>query len=298
TETCAAIGLAMFAGRMQRIEARGKYGDVFERAFYNGVLSGMSADGKSFFYMNPLEVDPDFNDVNTSTLDKEWHPPTTRKECFDCSCCPPNIVRFIPSFANYMYTFDEDTLYVHQFAESEMNFEGMSVTMTTNYPADGTVKISCNTGGKRLAVRVPGWCRKFDINADYELKNGYAYIDNPSEVVVSFDMPVEVIKANRRVHDCAGRVAVTRGPVVYCAEGVDNGPDVKNIRIDINGSFETAPSEFLLPALKTTGYRDPASDELYMTADGKYEEVPLTLIPYFGFANRGETDMNVWLLTK
>ncbi|MBP5093471.1 MAG: glycoside hydrolase family 127 protein, partial [Abditibacteriota bacterium] len=227
-----------------------------------------------------------------------WHPPTTRKECFDCSCCPPNIVRFIPSFADYMYTFDEDTLYVHQFAESEMNFEGMSVTMTTNYPADGTVKISCNTGGKRLAVRVPGWCRKFDINADYELKNGYAYIDNPSEVVVSFDMPVEVIKANRRVHDCAGRVAITRGPVVYCAEGVDNGPDVKNIRVDINGSFETAPSEFLLPALKTTGYRDPASDELYMTADGKYEEVPLTLIPYFGFANRGETDMNVWLLTK
>ena len=291
-ETCAAIALALFAGRMQAMEIDSKYADVFERALYNGILSGVSMDGESFFYENPLAIDLAFGD------DNRRHAATQRSKVFGCSCCPPNIVRFIPSVADYMYTYDDDTLYIHQFMNSEMNFEGISVKQTTEYPADGKIKFVCDTKGRKIAVRIPGWCRDYTVSVPYELKNGYAYIDNTKEFTVNFKMPVTAVKANVNVHDCAGRVAVTRGPVVYCAEGVDNGKNLSNVRVNIKGSFKTEPSEFLLPAIKTTGYRDPDSNSLYMPADKKYEKMTLTLIPYYAFANRGETDMNVWLLAK
>jgi len=111
-------------------------------------------------------------------------------------------------------------------------------------------------------------------------------------------MPATVVRANRRVHDNAGRVAVMRGPVVYCAEGVDNGKDTRNIRIDKKGDFEIKDSEFLLPTIHTTAYQLPESDELYFAAEDTWAEMPLMLIPYYAFANRGESEMNVWLLEK
>ena len=109
-------------------------------------------------------------------------------------------------------------------------------------------------------------------------------------------MPVRFIAANRRVHADAGRVAIMRGPVVYCAEGIDNGADVKSVSININAGFEIKESEFLLPVLKTKAYRPKETDSLYYEAGDDYEEIPLTLIPYYAFANRGETEMTVWLL--
>lgn len=111
-------------------------------------------------------------------------------------------------------------------------------------------------------------------------------------------MPVRVIAANRRVHADAGRVAVMRGPVVYCAEGVDNGPDLRSVALDLNAAFEAVPGPFLLPNLKTTAWRPKAADALYYEAGENYEAVPLTLVPYYAFANRGETEMQVWLLRK
>lgn len=297
-ETCAAIALAFFASRMSLAEPDSKYADVVERVMYNGFLSGISMDGKSFFYENPLEIDPAFNDVNKSTNSKEYFPITQRVEVFGCSCCPPNIVRFIPSIAEYMYSFDNDTVYVHQYINSETKCEDIVITQKTSYPENGTIRINCSIGSRKIALRIPGWCKCFSVNREYEMKNGYAVIDADGEIVLELDMPVSVVRANRRVHDCAGRVAVVRGPVVYCAEGVDNGQDIKNLRICPGGKFTLSPSDFMLPAIVTRGYMPNENDSLYCSADEPLCETTVKLIPYYAFANRGESEMCVWLLEK
>jgi DUF1680 family protein len=299
-ETCAAISLAMFASRMQNIEPKAIYADTVERAIYNGILSGMSMDGKSFFYENPLEIDPKFNDVHHSVNQHERFPITERLEVFNCSCCPPNVVRFIPSVSGMMYGENEDTVFVHQYAASEARFGATSIIQTTDYPADGAITLRCATDKEHLALRIPGWCRTFRLYRPYTLTDGYAYIDLDGETEVRLDlhMPVTAVMANRQVHDCAGRVALTRGPLVYCIEGVDNGEDLKSVAIDPKGVFELSDREFLLPSIVTTGYRPAASEALYAVAEDTYETFPLKLIPYYAFANRGTTEMHVWLLKK
>lgn len=299
-ETCAAIALAMFAGRMQMVELDSKYADVVERVLYNGFLSGISMDGKAFFYENPLRIDPDFNDINISTYEKERFPITQRKEVFDCSCCPPNIVRFIPSLADFMYTYDEETVYIHQYIDSETAYNGIEILQKTDYPSNGKIIIRYKSDKKFLALRIPGWCKRFTLDKEYEMKNGYAFVkvSETGSVTLNLDMPVVAVQANRRAHENAGRIAVMRGPVVYCAEGVDNGKDLESIRIDIHEEFYLSDAEFLLPAITTKGYQEAVSEQLYYTAGHHYIEIPLTFIPYYAFANRGTTEMIVWFLKK
>ena len=300
SETCAAISLAMFANRMLQFDADAKYADVVEKAIYNGIMSGVSLDGKSFFYENPLEIDPDFNHVNTSTKQQERFPITQRLEVFDCSCCPPNILRFVASIAGFLYSFDEDTVYVHQYMDSKAETDAVLIEQKTEYPKNGKITVKCDADKKYMAFRIPGWCKTFSINCDYVMKNGYAYValNGSGEIEIELDMPVRLIAANRRVHADTGRVAVMRGPVVYCAEGVDNGADLKSAALDIHAAFEIGNSEFLLPVLKTKAYRPRETESLYYDAGDDYEEIPLTLIPYYAFANRGETEMQIWLLRK
>ena len=301
TETCAAIALAMFAQRMLNLSVRSEYADIVEKVIYNGALSGISMDGKGFFYENPLEIDPDFNDVNVSTKQKEHYAITQRVEVFGCSCCPPNILRFISSIAGMQYTYDEDTVYVHQYMDSEMDTDGMKILQTTNYPVDGQIRIRCQINKKQIALRIPGWCRNFTLNCAYEMKDGYAYVkaEDAAELILNLDMPAVAMRANRRVHDDAGRVAIMRGPVVYCAEGIDNGPDLKGIMVDVKGSFELGECEFLVPSILTKAYRPAESEALYQLAEEEeLEEISLKLIPYFAYANRETTEMQVWLLKK
>ena len=299
-ETCAAISLAMFANRMLKFGADSKYADIVEKAIYNGIMSGVSLDGKSFFYENPLEIDPDFNNVNTSTKQKQRFPITQRLEVFDCPCCPPNILRFVASIAGFLYGFDEDTVYVHQYMDSKTETDGIMIEQKTEYPKNGKITVKYDTDKKFIAFRIPGWCKIFSINCEYVMKNGYAYVtlNGSGEIEIELDMPVRLIAANRRVHADAGRVAVMRGPVVYCAEGADNGADLTSVVLPINAAFEIRNSELLLPMLKTKAYRPKETESLYYDAGDDYEEMPLTLIPYYAFANRGETEMQIWLLRK
>lgn len=299
SETCASIAMAMFANRMLGFKADSRYADIVEKALYNGIISGVALDGRSFFYENPLEMDPDFNNINTSTKIKERFPITKRLEVFDCSCCPPNILRFVASAAGLIYGFDDETVYVHQYAESTAEADGIKIRQKTEYPKNGKITVTCS-GRKRLALRIPGWCRSFRINCGYTLKDGYAYITltENTEVQLELDMPVRLVSANRRVHADAGRVAVMRGPVVYCAEGADNGEDIKSAALNINAAFEAEESEFLLPILKTEAYMPAKNESLYYDACDDYEKIPFTLIPYFAFANRGESEMQVWLLRR
>lgn len=299
-ETCAAIALAMFASRMQIMELDSRYADTVERAIYNGILSGVSLDGKSFFYENPLSIDPAFNNVNMASTQKEYYPITERVEVFDCSCCPPNIVRFLPSVSGMAYSQSDDTIYVHQYMASSVRLDEGELTVTTNYPACGKISIHY-TGSKRLALRIPGWCQTFRLNRSYELENGYAFLspDCGSDVLLQLDMPVTVMAANSRVHDNAGRVAVTRGPIVYCVEGVDHpGIDLHTVKLDTSRSIEATEVDFLVPSLRATGYAPVATESLYCPFRTDAEAVSLKLIPYFAFANRGTTDMLVWILHK
>ena len=299
-ETCAAISLAMFAERMLKFGADSRYSDIIERTMYNGIMSGISLDGKSFFYENPLEIDPDFNNINTSTKVKERFPITQRVEVFDCSCCPPNIMRFVASISGLINGIDDNTVYINQYMNSEGDVNGIKISQKTDYPNNGKITVRCNSNKKQIAFRIPCWCKSFNINKKYLIKNGYAYVDLDSEenIELELDMPVRIISANRRIHSDAGRIAVMRGPVVYCAEGIDNGADIKSIALPAESVFELAESEFLLPILKTEAYRPFESDSLYYEAVDDYEKIPLTLIPYYAFANRGESEMQVWLLRK
>ena len=220
---------------------------------------------------------------------------------FDCSCCPPNVVRFIPSIADLMYHYDDEILYVNQYMDSSAACDGIKITQTTAYPADGVITITCSAPQKYLALRIPAWCRSFQINADYEMKNGYAYVRllGETEIQLCLDMPVVCVKANRRVHENAGRIAVMRGPVVYCAESVDNGKDLRSVKIDTDAPFTLGDNEFILPSVTAHAYREKESDCLYAPLDESEEEaMTLRLIPYYAFANRGAAEMLVWFLKK
>lgn len=302
TESCAALGLALFANRMLLLEKDSKYADVSERAIYNGFMSSISLDGKSYFYTNPLEIIPELHkrDVSVSH-DSMWLPSMKRFEVFDCSCCPPNIVRFIPSIANFMYTVEGDTLYVHQFIDSvaELEIKGKKVTVTqkTEYPVDGKVEISVSGADIKIAVRVPEWCDKYEEKTD----KGYMYLDlcENKPVELDFTMETVLVEANPMVIADAGKYAVMRGPLVYCMEGVDNGSCIRDIRIDADSEFILGDvSEFGAPIIKVNAYRRKATSKLYYPKADNYEKTVATLIPYYAFANRGETEMQVWHFVK
>lgn len=298
-ETCAAISLAFFANRMIRLNADSKYADAVEKVMYNGALSGVSMDGKGFFYENPLEIDVDFNNVHPCTDGGRRYPITQRKEVFDCSCCPPNVTRFIAGIGEYAYSYTEDTIFVNQYIASEALCDDIRIKQQTRYPSDGDVKITLEKNNKKyVAVRIPAWCKDFYVNKEYILKKGYAYIEveKEDEIIINFNMPVRFISANKKVHTNAGRVAIMRGPVVYCLEGVDNGKDLTALRVNIKGETQVVDGEFILPDIIAEGFKETENDKLYFDATEEYIETSLKFIPYYAYANRGETDMLVWVL--
>ena len=304
-ETCAAIGLAFFANRMLKIENDSVYADVIERIIYNGFMSSTSLDGKAFFYENPLEIIPMMSkrDRSCTWIPGIHWPQTTRSDVFECSCCPPNISRFIPSIANLMYTDDGKTLFVHQFmqAETRINREGKTLTVTqqTAYPENGKVRITVCGGDTRLAVRIPGW---FEGYKGQTVK-GYAYFDVKDGQTLEFDfkMKVEFVEARpEAIFDC-NRYAVQRGPVIYCMESVDNGPNVRDIRLDGKARFVYGKHAQLgVPQLTVKAWRrrPDADAPLYSVRHNSLEKKEAILIPYYAFANRGEAEMQVWHFVK
>lgn len=292
-ETCAALSMIFFARRLLRIRADSRYADAIERVLYNGALSGVSMDGGSFFYMNPLEIEPDFNQTNVATNIKIKRPLTQRVAVFHCSCCPPNIFRVIASMSDLLYSTEADTLYVHQYAPSE----APGVTCRTEYPAKGVVKLAVS-GYQRVALRIPGWCRAFTLSQPYQLRNGYAYVTVPAggQISISFEMPVEFVEADAYVPEIANKLALMRGPVVYCLEGVDNGNQLRNVLLDPSREVAVIDNDtFGVPVLQTKGlYKIPGAN-LYRRFDSVRQEKDLTFIPYYAFANRGVSEMYVWL---
>ncbi len=301
SESCAAIGLVFFAGRMQKHFADSRYADTVERVLYNGFLSSVSLDGKAFFYENPLEIDLALHARNKK-METGRFPITQRKEVFGCSCCPPNITRFLSSVGDYLYTYGDDTLFVHQYmnseAEFEMNGAKVSVTQRGGYPNSGALSFDVRGLRGNLALRIPGWCAKYEMSCPHTLRDGYAYITLTEDctVTLTLDMTPYFAAADPRVQNNAGRAAVMRGPVVYCLEGVDNGENLHGIVLDTEGEIRVSAD----PASGMTVLDVPAkrmhAPTLYSRLNNvQTERITARMIPYSSFANRGESDMLVWV---
>lgn len=306
SETCAAIGFALFCRRMSLLKPSSKYDNAAERAIYNALIAGCSSDGKSFFYEDPLEINLKERKMISEHRCSEQHLPITeRVEVFDCSCCPPNFTRFTASFGDFLYSQDENTLYIHHYCDSKAEFDGVSITQSTAYPADGNVTFTLSgLRGKKAALRIPDWSRntKFLYNskkAAPEIKDGFAYFDITEDnctINVLFDMTPRLITADPRLENSFGRAALCYGPLVYCLEGIDNGSPLRSLAVssELNAEIikDGAPR---VPVIEADGFRYESSSELYFEYPQKKTPVRLRFIPYFAFANRGETDMLVFL---
>lgn len=305
SESCAAIGLVFFASRMLKFKADSKYSDIIERVLYNGFLSTVSLDGKSFFYVNQLEVLTDFNERESETLHRSMStPPSHRFAVFGCSCCPPNITRFFSSLGGYIYGDDGEIVYVHQFMQSNTTVkrggEDVKIEVKTKYPDNGKVSVTVSGGNTKVAVRIPGWCDSYKG----ETVNGYAYFDLKDGESVNFDftMNVRFVAARPEVDMDCGRYAVMRGPVVYCTEAVDNGAHLRDIRLSKRSRVRFGKDDGLgVSTLTLSGYRteiDAETSLYYDSADERLKKVEVKMIPYYAFANRGDTDMLIWHLVK
>ena len=305
TETCASIALALFANRMKDLEIDAKYADAVEREMYNGILSGVSLSGDRFFYENPLEINLQDHTRNVSVKSEDRLPITERKLDFSCSCCPPNVTRFIAEIGEFVCSYDKRRVFLHQYMSGDAVFGGMSMNVETEYPCSGEVRVTlAGAKGKLLYLRIPGWCGSFRVSAPYRMKKGYAQIEVNSDtftVTLSMDMNVCLIAADPRVRADAGRVAVTYGPLVYCAEKTDNDLLLSDIRLYPDANLDADVSFNLYFGAPVITMRAAVTDEksvktLYMPLrDVKTKDVSVRLIPFFGFANRGASDMRVWL---
>lgn len=303
-ETCASISLGMYAHRMELYEPDSYYGDIVERVLYNGALSGVSLDGDSFFYENPLEIRNEDYAVNYYDFEKSRHfIPRIRQKMFSCSCCPPNILRLIASIGDYIYSYSTqngkaDTLFIHQYISSSFCHEGISASIDTKFPLDGAVTVKAS-GVKYIAVRIPYYCKKLISDTPYTVKSGYAYFDIQNIDEISFDLNLSArfVYSNTSVYDNIGKAAVMYGPAVYCAETADN-ESVENFFADTNLGIKITGEKFGLPEIVLSGLRQIISDELY--SENKPLQFPGTLkmIPYFAFANRGEHEMITFIPVK
>ncbi|NRT71538.1 glycoside hydrolase family 127 protein [Clostridium beijerinckii] len=314
-ETCASIGLVFFARRMLEIEPKSQYADIMEKALYNGIISGMSIDGTKFFYVNPLEVVPEASEKDHLRA----HVKVERQKWFGCACCPPNLARLLTSIGSYAYTLRDNTIFMHLYMGGEIsaNFAGKSVAfdIKTNYPWDESIDINLNMKEEadfEFALRIPEWCRNYEIKVNEEKINfstidGYAYINrkwkDADKINILFKMPVEIVRANINVREDMGKVAVMRGPVVYCLEEEDNGPDLHRVYLNSNPKFTYEyDKDFLGGAivLESDGLvvkeQDCDKDKLYVY-DSKIEfnEKKLKWIPYYLWANRTPGEMIVWV---
>ncbi len=304
SESCAALSLAWFAQRMLLIKNDSKYADTIERILYNNALSSVSLDGKSFFYVNPLAIRTHLLNRHTSQLNpRDDLPITQRLEVFDCSCCPPNITRFVASVADFMYTEDDDTVYLHQYISSVSEFDNKKIIQHTDYPNGGRVEIN-SENIKNIALRIPSWCEDYSITvngreAEFTLLNGYAVIKNlDSSAKIVFDMEIEpfIVYPSAKVRDCIHRVAVQRGPVVYCAEYAQNGFSPMLFTLDSKTSFKTEMNDaYGTFNVKCSGKITEESNELYSRKKNTEKPCEILLIPYFAFANENESDMEVFL---
>lgn len=317
-ETCAAIGNVYWNHRLFLMHGDAKYYDVLERSLYNGLISGVSMDGGTFFYPNPLESDGEYKFNQGACHRQPW---------FGCACCPSNLSRFIPSLPGYVYAIKNRDVYLNLFMSNTANLqiEGKSVSLkqTTNYPWDGDVQVEVTkASGKafNMMIRIPGWVRNEVLPSDlysyadnkktnYSVKingesiqsslaKGYLSIDRKwkkgDRIEIHFDMQPRMVKAHEKVKADKGRVSFERGPVVYCAEWPDNYAEIPSILLPEKPEVEVVDKPDMLNGIKELKTQ---AQSLSINEKGWLEtrNVTLTLIPYYAWSHRGDGQMAVWL---
>ena len=316
-ETCAAIANVYWNYRMFLLHGDAKYMDVLEKTLYNGLISGVGLDGKSFFYTNAMEIRNSFSHPDMERERSGW---------FECSCCPTNICRFVPAIPGYMYAQKGSDLFVNLFisstADLTINDKQVQVIQQNNYPWDGGLKFTINTARPntfRLHIRIPGWTQNqaipsslyvfMDTNpakpaltingepVNYTVTNGYAVLDRTwkkgDRIELNLPMEVRKVVADAQIKNNIGKVALQRGPVMYCAEWADNQGKASNIIVPANAGFSAVFKPELLNGVETIRATVPVvligNDETVSTQPRE-----VTLIPYCAWANRGKGEMMVW----
>lgn len=293
-ETCASVAMLFFCRALAENTPNGIYADTAERAFYNGVMAGLSQDGTRFFYENPLEIN--LNEHFTNRFGSPRFPITRRPEIFGCSCCPPNINRLLASLGGYLFGKEGDTLYIHQYADAELSDKELTASIKTDYPISGDIRILVS-GAERIALRIPAWCKSFTLNRPYEMKNGYAVLACDKEpILLSLDLTPRAVFASSRVARDTYSLCIMRGPIVYCAEGIDNEAALSRYVLSPDFRYtESFTEEGKLPCLDISCRLLEDGEALYTSEPPKQKDAVLRLIPYHSYANREETDMRVWL---
>lgn len=279
-ETCASVGMVIWNHRMNMLHGDSKYADIMERAMYNGSLAGVSLSGDKFFYVNPLTSKGNHHRV-------KW---------FKTSCCPTQIARFIPSIGNYIYAKTDDAIIINLFVEGKTTIplqDGeVTITQVTDYPWNGKVQFIVQTpvsNNFSILIRHPGWCKSVKVlvggkPVEWDVQKGYLHLNrkwnNGDPITMDMDMPVERVYSPPLVKENRGKVAVQRGPLVYCLEEVDNEVPPYESELSLYDKFLVDHHPLLLGGidrLKTTGAN------------------PLTFIPYYAWDNREQGSMAVWL---
>jgi len=310
TETCAAIALMLWNHRLFLLQGDVKYMDVFERTLYNGFLSGISFEGNTFFYPNPLESDGVFKFNRGVCGRSPW---------FDCSCCPVNVVRILPSLPGYIYATRGKDVFINLFignaAEFKVNGESLKIEQKTNYPWDGKVVFRFDNAkpvNAKLNIRVPGWARnevmpgdlyaylkqsateiKLSVNGrkrEVNVSDGYIRFEErdwkaEDTIEIEFKMAVRRVFANDKVKANKGKTAFERGPLVYCAEEADNPDGVLGLEVSKEGMFNFVFDDNLFNGTGT----------LKGTTKDHLNQKPVLLIPYYAWAHRNTGEMAVWL---
>jgi len=311
-----------FNERMFLLHGDSKYIDVLEKTLYNCLISGVGMDGKSFFYTNAMQIKNSFQHPDMEATRSGWFP---------CSCCSTNVVRLIPSVPGYVYAQKDNDVYVNLFINGNttlnVNNKQVQIVQQNNYPWDGDLKFNITPKAAttfNLLVRIPGWARneanpsdlyqfanasdkkvEIKINgqpAEYTMQNGYAVLNKTWKKgdVVEVNLPMEVrrVVANENVKDDIGKVALQRGPVIYCAEWVDNNGKAANIIIPNNAMFTTEFKSDLLNGVEVIKSNVPA---VVVSNDGSHISTvnqSFTAIPYYAWAHRGKGEMMIWFPTK
>lgn len=302
-ETCAAIGLVFWSHRMLQNSTDRRYADMLERALYNGVLSGLSFDGASFFYENPLESHGDHH----------------RQTWYRCACCPPNVARLLNSLGSYVYSTTNEDILVHLYIKSTtaLNVKGQPVTLRqeTAYPWDGVIQLHVEPEAPAefsVSLRIPGWCKEAhlsvngeDVSLEDSMQNGYVRLQrlwqSGDRINLHLDMPVERVYAHPDVSADAGRVALQRGPLVYCIETADNAILLQRIRLPESAELKSTFDPTLLGGLTLIHGEARAletedwSGTLYRATPAHDSPHDLVAIPYYAWDNRQPGEMRVWI---
>jgi DUF1680 family protein len=320
-ETCAAIANVYWNQRMFQLHGDTKYIDVLEKSLYNGLISGIGLDGKSFFYTNAMQVTNYYKPKGLEATRSGW---------FECSCCPTNLTRLIPSVPGYMYAQQQDKLFVNLFINSEatvaVNEKPVQIIQQNNYPWDGDLSFTINPKTATdftIMMRIPGWAQDqavpstlyaFEqpsnnkvvikingVSTDYTMQNGYAVLTRKwkknDKIGMALPMDVRRVTANEKVKDDIGKVALQRGPLMYCAEWPDNNGLVSNYILPDNAQFTTEFKPGLLNGVMTLKTQVPkikvsGPENVSTTVES------FTAIPYYAWANRGEGEMMLWFPRK